>query len=131
MKPSYLVYALLAFALSSSHAQTVNCKAAVTTPDINHCAKQELNIVEAKLNKVYRKFVKELSEPDTEFEKFSEMKSKLIEAQRAWVKFRELDCDAVYTYHIGGSIRDLMYLGCMNQHAEQRIKELERTYGPK
>lgn len=131
MKPStaHGIFALLLLASGTAHA--INCKEAITTPDLNHCAKQAQELVEVKLNKVYQQTLKELSQPDSEQEDYSEMKRKLIGAQRAWVKFRELDCDAVYTFHAGGTIRTVMFIGCMQKHAERRIKDLEDTYGAK
>lgn len=131
MKPSHLIGTLLGMALACGSAHAIDCKQAITTPDINHCAKQEQLAVEARLNAAYQKTLKSLNEPDTEIEKYSEMKQKLIQAQRAWVKFRDLDCDAVYAFHAGGTIRTVMFLGCMQRHAEQRIKALDQTYGPR
>ena len=106
-------------------AQAIDCSKAITTPDINACASADQKKVETKLNTIYRRVIKSLDQPDTELEKFSEMKSTLIEAQRAWVKFREADCTAVSTLHASGTIRTAMYIGCMQSHAERRIKDLE------
>lgn len=107
----------------TSHA--LNCKKALTTSDINECARAEQKIVEAKLNKTYQRVLKGLDQPDNETEKYSEMKQKLIEAQSAWGQFRKADCDAVYARYAGGTIRSVMFIGCMLQHAEQRIEALE------
>ena len=69
--------------------------------------------------------LKSLDKPDEELEKYSEMKKKLIVAQRAWVKFREADCAAVYAKSASGTMRTGLFIGCMQSHAEQRIKTLE------
>ena len=115
--------ALVIFLLSSN-ALALDCNKAISTPEINACAKQEQEKVEAELNAVYKEVMKSLSEPDTEYEKPSEVKAALIEAQRAWIKFREADCNAVYIQNQGGTIRTVMYISCMQQRAKQRIKEL-------
>ena len=117
-----LIFALL----FSPAAQALNCKEAITTLDIDECAKIEQEKVEAELNSVYQKIMKELSVPDTEYEKPSEVKSALLKAQRAWVTFREADCNAVYTQYQDGTIRNVMYISCMQARAEQRIKELKQ-----
>ncbi len=103
----------------------LDCDKVMTTPDINACAKQDQERVEVELNRVYQKVMKSLSKPDTDLESHSETKATLRKAQRLWIKFREADCDAVYLQHMSGTIRTVMHIGCMQSHAEQRIKELQ------
>ncbi|MGO4476938.1 lysozyme inhibitor LprI family protein [Massilia sp. 2TAF26] len=94
----------------------------MSTREINECAAIEQKAVEAKLNQAYQRTLKAL---DDEGNESIETKKKLIVAQRAWVKFREADCDAVYQRNAGGTIRTVMYIGCMQTHAKERIKALE------
>jgi len=110
-----MIALLLAAATSSAFA--LDCKNAVSTPDMNECASIEQKEVEAKLNKVYQRVTKSIDEAST--------RKALVEAQRAWVKFREADCKAVYEQNKTGTIRTLMFIGCMQQHAETRTKALE------
>ena len=77
-------------------------------------------MVEAKLNEVYQRVLKAFGDQE-----HAAARSKLIAAQRAWVRFREADCNAVFEKWAGGSVRTVMYIGCMQKHAEQRIKDLE------
>lgn len=111
----------LLLAVCASGAAAVDCKNAVATPDINECASIEQKKVEDKLNKAYQQVIKSIGEPAT--------KKALIEAQRAWVRFREADCKAVYEQYKTGTIRTVMFIGCMQEHAEQRIKDLESFQG--
>lgn len=104
----------------------VDCKTAITTPDVNECERITHLKVEDHLNKVYQRVIKSLERPDTETEGYSEIKKRLVTAQRAWVKFREADCEAVYAREMAGTARTVMYLSCMKTHAETRIKELEK-----
>jgi uncharacterized protein YecT (DUF1311 family) len=108
----------------------IDCKNSVSTVDVNECAEKEQKLVEVTLNEVYKRVLKGIDIPDTEQEKFSVMKKSFIAAQRAWIKFREADCRALYDRHADGTIRTLMYIGCMQTHAEQRIKELKEYAGP-
>ena len=110
--------------LLSVPALALDCVQAVTTPDINACAAADQKKVEAELNVVYKRVLQNLELANTETENDSKLKAALIDAQRAWVKFREADCKALFTRYEGGTIRTVMYLGCMQQHAEQRIKDL-------
>ncbi len=103
----------------------LDCTKTITTQDVNECALIDQKKVEAKLNKVYQRVLKSLDKPDVPLEPYSEMRQSLIAAQRAWVKFREADCEAVYQKYVSGTIRTVMYIGCIQSHAEKRIKELE------
>lgn len=119
------LFVLCAAFLPALPAQALDCKNAMNTMDMNDCAAIEQKAVEVRLNEVYQRVMKELDKPDEELEKYAEVKKKLLEAQRAWVRFRQSDCDAQYAYYMGGSMRNLVYLGCMQSRAETRIKELE------
>jgi uncharacterized protein YecT (DUF1311 family) len=101
-------------------AEDVNCDNAMTTHDINLCADAELQKVEKNLNVVYQRVMAALAKAED-----PTVRTQLLEAQRAWVKFREADCDAVYSHHQGGTMRTVMHIGCMQQHAERRIADLE------
>lgn len=122
MKPLAIAISLVGH-LAACSAYALNCQSALSTPDLNECAQQEQRAVEAKLNQVYQKALKSVSEPTTEQD--AETKRKLIQAQRAWVKFRDADCEAVYSRFADGSMRNIMFMGCMQQHAERRIADLE------
>lgn len=117
--------------LFSQDALAVDCDKAVTTLETNECAAIEQHKVEAQLNDTYKRVIRQLDQADPESDQsIAATKKALIEAQRAWVKFREADCNALYELYRDGTIRTVMYIGCMQAHAEQRIKEL-KEYEPK
>lgn len=116
--------ALLALLGYSGSAVGLDCGKAITTPDINQCASMEQKKVEANLNRVYQRVLKSLDGKDAP-QSGAAVRSSFIAAQRAWIKFREADCDAVYQKYADGSIRTVMHIGCMQNHAERRIKDLE------
>ena len=70
----------------------------------------ELDTADAKLNTVYKKIVASLGRDDAQ---------KLKLAQRAWLKFRDLDCAWAYSAEP---------LDCMIQRTEERSSSLEETY---
>jgi uncharacterized protein YecT (DUF1311 family) len=111
--------------LAVNFVQAGDCQKAMTTPELDVCARQDLKVSEIELNRVYRRIIAGLSQPDTELAKYSDMRASLISAQRAWVKFREEDCQSVYVKHASGTLRGVMKLGCLRARADQRIKELE------
>lgn len=105
------------------HAK-LDCEKAIATPDVNACARMDFNAIEKKLNDTYRQVLKSLNKPDERGMSYAKIRKDLVDAQKAWVVFRQKDCDAVFTFHAGGTIRTVMYLGCMQRHAENRIKDL-------
>jgi uncharacterized protein YecT (DUF1311 family) len=102
----------------------VDCATAMADPDINECAARDLAQADATLNRVYRETLASLAELAAGNPDAKDARKQLVEAQRLWVKFRESDCDAVFTLNQGGTIRTAMYYGCMTQHAELRTKQL-------
>lgn len=116
----------LVFSLVAHQTFAIDCNKAMSTPDINECARIDQERTEKLLNEVYRRVLKQIEgiSKNPENESQAELKKSFIEAQRLWVKFREADCNNVYTYWSGGTIRGVMFIGCMQARAEQRIKEL-------
>lgn len=108
--------------LVSGHCSALDCANATTTIDMNECAHQQQQAVEAQLNETWREVTKHLGGDDSHY---PEVRAKLLEGQRAWIKFREADCAAMYLLHQDGTMRNLMHIGCMQSHAEQRIKSLQ------
>lgn len=115
----------LAMLMPCSGAFGLDCQKAITTPDLNACASIDQKKAEANLNKVYQRVLKTLERGDSATSSDASVRNALVAAQRAWIKFREAGCNAVHQKYADGSIRTVMYLGCMQSHAERRIKDLE------
>lgn len=71
-----------------------------------------------ELNLVYNKIIKKLNETD---------KKNLIESQRAWIKFRDLNCKFISQDpgDGGGPYENKMKLDCLIQSTIGRTKELK------
>ena len=119
----FLVTLILSLASVDALAR-ISCDKAITTPDINQCARKSLDRAEAILNKTYRGLLARLANDGRDFPDFAQARVELIKAQRIWITYREADCTAIYTLWQSGTIRSLMHLSCMQSHAEQRTKEL-------
>lgn len=100
-----------------------DCSKVLNAMDLEDCAAKEQKVVEARLNSTYQKLMRRLDGQEGG-EKNQALRQAVLEAQRAWVRFREADCRAVYTQH-GGSARNLQVIGCLQSHAEQRLRELD------
>ena len=91
------------------------CDNAQTQAEMNDCAAKEYRAADQKLNKLYADLSSKL-EP--------ERLAKLKEAQRAWIKFRDADCEFQAYLNKGGTIYPLVYDGCLTENANNRIKQL-------
>ncbi|WP_287815523.1 lysozyme inhibitor LprI family protein [Pseudomonas sp.] len=131
MHPRLLLLTTLFMASGAlAAAPKPDCANASTTPEMTQCAALDADAAEAKLNATYKQLIQNLSQPDTESEQYSETRQKLQIAQRAWIKFRDADCEAVYQANSGGTLRGLAALGCKRNRAEQRTRELQDYLQP-
>jgi uncharacterized protein YecT (DUF1311 family) len=77
---------------------------------------QEYRTADAALNRAYEQLVAKL-EP--------EEKSRLKEAQTAWLKYRDTNCDFVADQYKGGSIRPMILGLCLADVTRNRTAELK------
>ena len=97
---------LFALALFLQSAEPVSCPGA-DTPSVDACASAELAAADAELNRYYQAAMRRLrSEGEAQTAK------ELVEAQRAWIRYRDAECASVYQNWIGGTIRTHMSITC-------------------
>ncbi|ATC30895.1 lysozyme inhibitor LprI family protein [Caulobacter vibrioides] len=92
------------------------------TPGILRCGEAELKFQDARLNKAYRADMADLADAP-------EAKAALLKAQRAWIAFRDADCDTVQALS-GGTIRPIYVQSCYLKHTARRAQALEELLQP-
>ena len=92
------------------------CSSADNQAEMNNCAGREYKAADAALNQVYKQLVSMLD--DTE-------KSGLKEAQVAWLKYRDTNCDFVADQYKGGSMRPMIHGLCLADMTSNRTTELK------
>ncbi|PVZ10554.1 MULTISPECIES: lysozyme inhibitor LprI family protein [unclassified Pseudomonas] len=122
-----LALPMLLIACNGAYAAKA-CGEAVSTADMQACAQSALQAADDELNTSYKRLLQRFSGPSAPGEDNAAARRKLIAAQRAWITFRDADCDAQYQAHIGGTLRGLVMLGCKQQHTEQRTKQLNSYF---
>lgn len=93
------------------------CVNALTQFAMNQCAGKAYRAADATMNQVYRKLVSMLDE--------EEEKAQLKEAQTAWLKYRDTNCEYVADQYKGGSIRPLIEASCLEDMTKRRTTELK------
>lgn len=90
----------------------------------NQAAWRAAEEADRRLNQVYRELVAAL--PD------KTAVTKLRDAQRAWIKFRDLECAFAGDEMRDGSAEPLLRAGCQRRLTEERTRQLEahlESYG--
>lgn len=98
--------------------QKLNCTDWGNLPQqgMNQCARQFYDEADAQLNTVWA----DLRERRGEGHSWDP----ILEAQRAWIPFRDAHCEAHAAPYEGGSIQPLIRFGCLTDVTEQRTAQL-------
>ncbi|MBW5811656.1 lysozyme inhibitor LprI family protein [Yersinia kristensenii] len=104
----------------------IECKNIQSSNQIYLCSKQSLEKNDANLNREYKKL---LSIIDSEYVSHEDLKNEYINkiksSQRAWVNFRDKNCE-VFSYQIdvGTQAYETSINSCKDKMTQERIKEL-------
>jgi len=117
--PSRLLLALTPL-IFVSIAQADDCTNATTQGEMNQCAAQEKKAADDELNSLYKQITARLKDNP-------EAKQLLVKAQRAWIGFRDAECDFSSSGVEGGSVYPLIYGNCITALTKARV-ETFKTY---
>lgn len=92
------------------------------------CHGDQLNKLDAELNKKYQKILKSYDKPNTEDADYKNAKATLIKAQRLWLKFREQDCDMPMYLNLTGTAQSPMMVDCAITHTKKRIEDFDSGF---
>jgi uncharacterized protein YecT (DUF1311 family) len=107
--------------LCSFGEEKIDCEKAITTIEINVCAKKEADraylTMENYLDKAKERYSSEKAVIDS-----------LNKSQEAWLAYRKVHCDAVFEQWSGGTIRGAMFAGCMLRLTKLRTHVIWQDY---
>jgi uncharacterized protein YecT (DUF1311 family) len=83
---------------------------------LNECAAADFRAADARLNAAYRAITRRLTDDPA--------RRSLVEAQRAWIRFRDAECEFDTKGYEGGSIRPMLFSECQERVTEQRTADL-------
>ncbi|CAK9891203.1 MULTISPECIES: lysozyme inhibitor LprI family protein [Pseudomonas] len=95
-------------------------KTAASTLAMNTCNGAEIKRQDSRLNSAYKKAMAGLEGPQ---------QTQLREAQRAWIKYRDANCNLYYSL-TGGTIDQLNGAGCILSSTRDRADELQALLQP-
>jgi uncharacterized protein YecT (DUF1311 family) len=105
--------------------------------DLNDCYGNLYQSADAQLNATYNNivgFVKKnllLAQHDNNAALIAHNETslnKLLAAQRAWLAYRDANCDSIKFQYEGGSIQPMIWSQCMAETTQQRIATLTTAY---
>ncbi|WP_411506489.1 lysozyme inhibitor LprI family protein [Brucella anthropi] len=97
-------------------AQADDCQNASSQAALNECYGKAYKKSDTELNKVFKTLQHRTDD--------AELKKKLTQSQRAWIAFRDAECD-MQTFG-GGSISGMAYSICLSELTTQRIDDLKK-----
>lgn len=92
------------------------CKTRANQLELTQCADRQLSASDKVLNQTYRKLLADLDD---------EHRALLQKAQRAWVGFRDADCDLDASTALGGSMYGMLVSDCRTAMTNTRVKDLK------
>ncbi len=123
---------LLVVAAAPAGAQEdLDCENAVAQVELNICADQDYQKADAELNKVWKEARRTAKEVDAD-QPSNEMKgaeAALLAAQRAWITYRDRNCELAGFDARGGSMEPMLVSGCLAEMTRARTKELRSFTG--
>ena len=102
-------------------ASALDCADTRTQTDINQCAYENFQKADAVLNQVYAKLRARTTDPDS--------LKRLVAAEKAWLAYRDRECDFETEDSIGGSIRPSEMAACYEEKTIARTAELKKQLG--
>jgi uncharacterized protein YecT (DUF1311 family) len=112
------VIALVIAAALPARAQMQACASAQTQMDMNACAAGEYKEHDAAMNDIYQQLLAKLKDP--------KQKEMLVEAERAWIVYRDKQCAFQTSGAVGGSIHPMIQFDCLDEKTSIHSAELSR-----
>jgi uncharacterized protein YecT (DUF1311 family) len=117
MKATLMAATFLLLACTVAHAdEKLNCKSQdLTQMELGQCAGRDFTAADARLNALYKTM---MSKYDTANQ------AKLKAAEKAWLAYRDAECDYETNGTAGGTINSMEDTICRTNKTQARIKEL-------
>jgi uncharacterized protein YecT (DUF1311 family) len=111
-----LFLCLLLIGIMPRAAAALDCENAETTVDMIKCADRDFQEADERLRALYTKLHAEMDET---------ARTLLRDAQRAWLVFRDAECERARDVARGGTLAPVLHISCLADLTEQRIGDLE------
>ena len=109
-----------------AQAQEPDCKNPQTQADMTFCEQSRYETADTALNEQWKKTRAALAATDKDLdEKDRGAEKALLTAQRAWISYRDAQCEAYGFQARGGTMEPMLVAGCLANLSDERTKELK------
>jgi len=122
---------LLPFLLAAAPAEEPqwNCEDSVPQQVMNRCAERDFEKADAELNAQWKKAAAAMKQQDADWSAERDKRpgffDTLLEAQRAWLKYRDAHCASEGYLFRDGSMEPFMVSSCKAGLTRERTKQLK------
>ncbi|MBP1848689.1 lysozyme inhibitor LprI family protein [Rhizobium halophytocola] len=111
----------------SDDTPEVDCDNANTQMEMNICAGEDYDAADADLNAQWKITRKAMADIDADIDEPDDQGAEkaLLAAQRAWIQYRDGQCEAVAFGYYGGSMRPMVEQSCLADLTRKRTEELK------
>lgn len=114
------------FLAGGASAQAVDCKTPTTQSDMTSCEQARQGAADKALNAQYKKTRAAMVAVDTDLDgNMKGAEKALVTAQRAWIAYRDAECEAEGFQARGGTMEPMLVAGCIANVTDARTKELK------
>ena len=105
----------------------VDCDNANTQMELNICAGRDYEEADTALNAQWKITREAMVEADQAIEEADQRgaEKELLAAQRAWITYRDGQCEALGYGYYGGSMRPMVVASCLADMTRKRTEELK------
>lgn len=105
----------------------IDCDNAQTQQDMNYCADKDYQAADAELNAQWKLTKQALAKWDSDLtDDLKGAEKALLASQRAWISYRDAQCELEGFSMRGGTAEPLMVSSCLETLTKQRTEELKR-----
>lgn len=96
-----------------------------SNPGVSNCTVAAIAAANRRLNEVYTGALHALNHPGPNSAPFSpEIPKRLIAAERAWITFRDAECQYKSTIALGGTGEGYAFVACLYDQTKMRVRAL-------
>lgn len=114
----------------ASASPRLSCSSPNTQSEMNDCAHLEQKAADLQLAMEWKRAQawarNQDKDLDRTYDKRPSYSSKLLEAQRAWISYKDAHCDIKAWFARGGSMEPMIFSTCVATITRERVGELSR-----
>lgn len=116
-------------AAAAAGADDLDCSNAMTQSDMTACSQEDYEAADVALNAAYRKTMARAQAMDKDFAEIGEGMVGAVDAlkaaQRAWIAYRDAQCELAGFEARGGTMEPMLVAGCLAELTTKRTDELK------